>query len=309
MLRSLGILEEIETKRRYTLGPRCLVGRHASCDLSFADPRVSGEHAIVRWVDGRWELKDLASRNGTFLNKRRLSPGERVTLGPGDVVTLGGPGAGFILADASAPAPTARHGTTGEVRVATDQVLVLPDEERPIATVFEDAAGRWVVEREDGAVPVNDHDLVLVEGEPWVLELPVGLRSTWDASAGRMIETIGLRFSVSPDEEHVDVTLFDDRGALSLPSRSFHYLLLTLARLRKGDAATAVEDRGWADREALCRMLGVDALKLNVDICRARKQLGELGVHGAAGLIERRAGSGQVRIGVDRLEVDVRGRP
>jgi hypothetical protein len=304
----LGILEELETKRRYTLGPRCLVGRHASCDLSFNDPRVSGEHAIVRWVDERWELKDLGSRNGTFLNGRGLGRGERVTLGPGEVVTLGGPGVGFVLVDASAPAPTARHGTTGEVRLASAQVLVLPDEERPLVTVFEDASGRWVVEREDGAVPVHDHDLVLVDGEPWVLELPVGLRSTWDASAGRMLETIGLRFSVSPDEEHVDVTMFDDRGALALPSRSFHYLLLTLARLRKGDASSSAEDRGWADREELCRMLAVDQLKLNVDICRARKQLGELGVHGAAGLIERRAGSGQIRIGIDRLEIALRGR-
>lgn len=304
----MGILEDIETQRRYTLGPRCLMGRHAKCDLLFSDPRVSGEHASLRWVDGRWELRDLGSRNGTFVGKRRLLSGERVALGPGEVVTLGGPGVGFILADASAPVPTARHGTTGEVRVAADQVLVLPDEDRPMVTVFEDASGRWVAEREDGAVPVHDHDLVLVEGEPWVLELPVGLRSTWDASAGRMLETISLRFSVSPDEEHVDVTMLDDRSALPLPSRSFHYLLLTLARLRKGDGARAMEDRGWADREDLCRMLAVDPLKLNVDICRARKQLGELGVHGAAGLIERRTGSGQIRIGIDRLDIELRGR-
>jgi hypothetical protein len=304
----LGILEDIETKRSYTLGPRCLVGRHASCDLCFPDPRVSGEHAIVRWVDERWEVKDLGSRNGTFVNGRRLAAGDRMTLWRGEAVTLGGSTVGFVLADAAAPGPTARHGTTGEVRVATDQVLVLPSEERPLVTVFEDAFGRWVAEREDGAVPVRDHDLVLVDGEPWGLELPVGLRTTWDASAGRMLETIGLRFSVSPDEEHVDVAIVDDQSVIPLPARTFHYLLLTLARIRKKDAASAVEDRGWADREKLCRMLAIDQLKLNVDICRARKQLGELGVHGAAGLIERRSGSGQIRIGIDRLEIVVRGR-
>ena len=57
------------------------------------------------------------------------------------------------------------------------------------------------------------------------------------------------------------------------------------------------------DRDALCRMLGVDPLKLNTDICRLRKQLGELGVRGAPGIVQRRAGSGQVRIGVGRLEI------
>jgi len=100
----LGILEDIETKRPYTLGPRCLVGRHASCDLCFPDPRVSGEHAIVRWVDERWEVKDLGSRNGTFVNGRRLMAGERMTLWRGEAVTLGGSTVGFVLADAAAGA-------------------------------------------------------------------------------------------------------------------------------------------------------------------------------------------------------------
>ncbi len=87
-----------------------------------------------------------------------------------------------------------------------------------------------------------------------------------------------------------------------LEARAYHYMLVTLARLRLKDTESAVAERGWVHREELCRMLAVDNNKLNVDIFRARKQLAGMGVLGAAGLIERRA-SGHVRMGVSRTEV------
>jgi hypothetical protein len=269
----LGILEDIETKRRYTLGPRCLVGRHASCDLCFSDPRVSGEHAIVRWVDERWEVKDLGSRNGTFVNGRRLAAGERMTLWRGEAVTLGGSTVGFVLADAAAPGPTARHGTTGEVRVATDQVLVLPSEERPLVTVFEDAFGRWVAEREDGAVPVRDHDLVLVDGEPW------GARA-----AGGAADDVGRERGADARDDRASVLGEPGRGARRRghrrrserdpPAGADVSLFAPDARAHPEEGRGERRGgSGLADREKLCRMLAIDQLKLNVDICRRGSSL------------------------------------
>lgn len=299
----MGILEDVATKQRITLGPRCLLGRHPGCDVSRADPRLSGEHAVVRWVDQRWEVRDLGSRNGTFLDGRRLGPGERAEMRPGAVILLGGPSQAFALVDPSPPSPGARHTGTGAVRTAADQVLVLPDEERPLVTVFEDHTGRWVAEREDGTMAVRDREILVVDGEPWILELPSGIRATWEASAGPTLETVSVRVAVSRDEEHVEVTFLHDAGAIALPARSHHYLLLTLARAWLADSPAAGEDRGWIDREELCRMLGVDALKLNVDVCRVRKQVGEAGVIGAAGIVQRRATTGQLRIGARKVEV------
>ena len=50
-------------------------------------------------------------------------------------------------------------------------------------------------------------------------------------------------------------------------------------------------------------MVGTDGPRLNVDVFRVRRQLAALGIHGAAGIIERRPGSGQLRLGTDRVEV------
>ncbi|WP_437683505.1 FHA domain-containing protein [Sorangium sp. So ce131] len=299
----MGALEEIEAGRRRSLGTRCLIGRHASCDLRLDDARISGEHALLRWIDGRWELRDLGSRNGTFVGGRRLSAGERVALEQGAAVTLGGTPLGFVLVDASCPRACARHVKTGELRAAEGGVLALPSEAEPAVTIYEDAAGRWMAEREHATEPVADDELVVVGGEAFRLELPSGTSATVESAAGVALDAVALRFAVSRDEEHVELTVIAGDRAIPLAPRSYHYLLLTLARLWLAEEGAPPRDRGWVDRKTLCRMLATDELKLNVDICRARKQLGALGIHGAAAIVARRPGTGQIRIGVERITV------
>jgi hypothetical protein len=50
-------------------------------------------------------------------------------------------------------------------------------------------------------------------------------------------------------------------------------------------------------------MLATDSRKLNVDVFRVRRQFTELGIHGAAGIIARRPGTGQLRLGTERVQV------
>lgn len=300
----MGVLELRWAGRTFTLGPRCLIGRHRACDLRVDDPRVSGEHASLHWTDGRWELRDLGSRNGTFFEGRRLGAGERGRLFTGSTFTLGGMKEEVTLVDAGAPSASARSARSGTVRTALGGLLVLPDDEQPELSVLESSAGRWVVESEEGPRSVTDHAIVIAGGEAWTLELPNADAPTWQPGAlGPTLETIRLRLVVSRDEERVEVTVVHGDTTTRLPARSHHYLLVTLARARLQDRRGEDEERGWLDRVELCRMLATDVGKLNVDIFRTRKQLVSLGIHGAAGIIERREGTGQIRIGTDRVEV------
>ena len=85
-----------------------IVGRHASADVRFgpeSDLEVSARHAtITREPDG-WVLRDLDSRNGTWVNGRRvtadtpLRDGDRITFG------TGGPAVRFT----AVPDPAPRH--------------------------------------------------------------------------------------------------------------------------------------------------------------------------------------------------------
>ncbi|HVL86595.1 MAG TPA: FHA domain-containing protein [Candidatus Thermoplasmatota archaeon] len=69
---------------------RVRIGRDRACDLSLEfDTYTSGEHAEVTRVRGEIGVVDLFSRNGTYVNWRRLPPGGFRALLPGDVVGVG----------------------------------------------------------------------------------------------------------------------------------------------------------------------------------------------------------------------------
>lgn len=49
---------------------------------------VSRRHVKLVW-NGDWQIEDLNSANGTYLNHRRLKPGEPLPLQPGSVIQIG----------------------------------------------------------------------------------------------------------------------------------------------------------------------------------------------------------------------------
>lgn len=65
---------------------RWIVGRDADCDLILEDLSVSRKHAEILVAGGRVQVKDLGSRNGTFVEgdrvaEARLSMGQIVQFG------------------------------------------------------------------------------------------------------------------------------------------------------------------------------------------------------------------------------------
>ncbi len=66
-----------------------VIGRARDADIVLQDPGVSRRHASIRPdADGDWMLEDLHSTRGTWLNGRRLEPGESVAIGDGDLIEV-----------------------------------------------------------------------------------------------------------------------------------------------------------------------------------------------------------------------------
>jgi S1-C subfamily serine protease len=97
-------------------GSTMLIGRGADADLRLSpedDRAASARHATIALTDGTWRVRDLDSRNGTYVNGRRIR--EEAELADGDRIAfgVGGPLVEFRLA---APAqlgpepPTATRG-------------------------------------------------------------------------------------------------------------------------------------------------------------------------------------------------------
>ena len=61
-------------------------GRSPEADISIPNTKVSRLHAEIKPWDGEYVMKDLKSRNGTYVNGVRV---EVAVLRPGDVIRLG----------------------------------------------------------------------------------------------------------------------------------------------------------------------------------------------------------------------------
>jgi hypothetical protein len=288
----------------FSPGGRALVGRGRVCTIQINDPRVSGEHASLVWKGGQeWELRDLVSRNGTWVDGTRLEPGERRALSAGSKLAFGSRKNVWVFHDDSPPSPLALC-QDDDARVSGD-VLALPSEEDPQVAIFRMPDGRWIAEGPDFDREVFDQDVISADGRAWRLLLPVESSLTQDGTSVEFIAgQRALSFKVSRDEEYVEVTVHVDGQAQALKPRAHHYLLLTLARARMDDLDASGAERGWVYADMLARSLRMDRRTLNVHIHRSRKELSAAGGGAPGEVVQRRPNTNQIRLGFDTLSVE-----
>lgn len=65
-----------------------IIGRDPGATIVLNDPEVSRQHAQLKRTAAGYQLQDMGSTNGTFIDGARLG-GEPVTLSPGQMITLG----------------------------------------------------------------------------------------------------------------------------------------------------------------------------------------------------------------------------
>lgn len=108
-------------------GESVIVGRQTTRGAQIDHPTVSREHARFFVRDGVWQIADLNSSNGTFVNGAKVT---KATLKAGDVVRLGN--VEFKLHDTAKPAAAA-----DEIRLEDDffSAPSKPAAPKPSATV------------------------------------------------------------------------------------------------------------------------------------------------------------------------------
>lgn len=70
------------------IAPSLTIGRDPMCDIIFKDPEVSRQHIRLMKTENGYQVQDLGSTNGTFVNGRRLT-GEPFNLIANQEVLLG----------------------------------------------------------------------------------------------------------------------------------------------------------------------------------------------------------------------------
>ncbi len=80
-------LRNRDTGEEVSIGDgRTVIGKSPTCDVVLGDPCVSRLHCVLERREGVLYVRDRGSRNGTYINDRRVDCGE---LPPGAELTVG----------------------------------------------------------------------------------------------------------------------------------------------------------------------------------------------------------------------------
>jgi hypothetical protein len=306
----MAVLKDAKTLESHPLMAEHDVGRAHRCALRVDEPAVSSIHATLRWdPSAGWQAKDLGSKNGTFLFRRPLEQQQWHSLPLGSVLAFGNLGHTFELVDAGPPGPMLIPLDGGTPIPIERETLALPGPEQPVATVLRGQEGNWQVELQEKVIDLAQSPEFEVAGRAyrfWGAHLATTTPTAGNLGRPVQLGDFQLVFSVSRDEEHVELTLESNDERHSLPVRAHHYVLLTLARLRLEDVAQGLPETscGWVYQDDLAGSLGVTPNKLNVDIFRLRQQVAELPIQGITQIVERRPRTGQLRTGASRLIIN-----
>jgi serine phosphatase RsbU (regulator of sigma subunit) len=83
----LNLIQGESLEQRFELQlSRSLLGRHPSCQIVVDANSVSRQHAQIIWDGKHFSIEDLKSRNGTFVNSRRIA--NRTPLNDGDLIKI-----------------------------------------------------------------------------------------------------------------------------------------------------------------------------------------------------------------------------
>jgi hypothetical protein len=300
----MGRLSEIDADRWCELESEHLVGRSPGSSLVIDHALVSAQHAVLRWTGSRWTVRDLGSLNGTFVDGLRLSHAA-IPIDQGAKICFGSSQVQWELDDATAPRPLLISLEDGSSLRIEGDILALPSFDNPIATVFRDGNGVWLVEQASGTRPLGTvGDTFEVAGRTWRFRDAAALPQTTGAAA-ELAPPPRLIFRVSSDEEHVELSADVGGQLVSLGTMPRYYLLLTLARQRAEDRAAGLPETscGWLHQDDLQKALALGQQHLNIDVFRIRRQLSDKGLPGAATVIERRVRSRQLRLGWGAFEI------
>lgn len=297
------------------------IGRDPRCTNVLRGDAVSRFHARIRWNGNQWTVKDLGSRNGTYINGRRKATGESHRMQVGDRLLFGDRNEEYLFADESEPSSClVTYDKQGnETQILLSHLLPLPSEERPLCTIFSGNDNIFYFENETGDIlPLEHGQQIIVDATVYQTVLANGPNDSPQTLKEELLlrdaqEEVHLDIAVAPDEESAEVIVHIGDSKHILQPKVHFYLLAHLARIRASQTPSPVapslesreDSNGWVDCEVICDDLLINREHLAQQVFRVRQDFKKCHPVIAERIIDRRL-RGKVRIGFPANSYNIR---
>ncbi len=294
----MAIVKNTSTDEIIVLHSQHLFGRNQQLsNTHISESDISQSHATIFWKCDCWYLKDH-SRNGTLVNGKFISQSTH-KLQNKDTIQFGqATSTKWQLIENNAPSSYLQSLTHKH------KIYALPFSLDMLHTLYQDVHIYRSVDQQWNA-KIKNNTIVLIHGttiafnnDTWIFIENKNFEETIDH--GQILKQAYYQFTLSQDEEHIDLKIISNKLMLDLGSRIYNYLLLTLARKRLLDAnaSYSIIDQGWIAIEDLISDLSkefvkdIDAYYINLQIYRIRKNLSAIEPYGYLfiNIIERKNG-------------------
>ena len=292
----------------YVLSAYCNVGRSSVCVLVLPGQHISKEHAAFCWSGTGWELRDLGTTNGTFVDGERLEPRRSYPIRACSRIAFGDPDDEYVLDEDSPPSAVLYADDGTWLGVDDEGVVAAPNAEHP-ELVISQRGTYWFVEvLETGERHrAQDNETLRAGDQSWRLLLPRAQESTLRRDPEQFdLARMSLEFRRSRDQERIKTTIIQGERTRSLKDLRHSYMLLRLAEIRLKDAEKPdcpEIEHGWVRTDALARQLRESKEQIAMLVFRARAQFRRAGVADADDIIERDGNAQELRLGIGRIRI------
>jgi hypothetical protein len=270
---SMALLEEQHSQHWFYLAPTHWFGRNRVRAHTVLDnPGAAQLHAHIGWTGSEWALTDH-SECGVLIDGKAAVPRRKTGLVVDQTLQFGRDATQrFKIINLDAPGPLLIPLTQPQAAISLDSRHGIPNDISPLAFIGKHGDGQWRWEQASDHLLLQDGDTLQVAGQDWLFFDKPGQKSV---AAPSTLPVAQFDFTVSQNEEHVQLALQAREQQINLGERTHHYCLLTLARKRFMDAQQGFDrlSQGWISTSHFAAMLGVEEKHANMMLTRVRRQL------------------------------------
>ncbi|RRO09121.1 FHA domain-containing protein [Pectobacterium aquaticum] len=253
-------------------------GRSINCHTVLISPDSYHMHFTIFWKKENWYILDV-SKQGTWLNKKRLVKDKPYLIKKADIITLSlNAEEQFVMTNDLPPCDIL-------ISLAPDICPIYL--KKPVTPLSEhcfflyDLNG-WNVNtsenNQEKSHEIHDGEVIKLFDNHYYLQYAQERCGQEKRVVSRSIDELTFCFYVSEDEEDIQLQITDIEQSITLKGERLQnqlYLLLHLARKSMADhlQGYAQSHRGWCDLNSLSKALGIKPNNTRIRVHRLRHRL------------------------------------